>query len=442
MLVELINNLQKPLPGDVGLLLRESFFCGREDSGVLVCCPRTGVIGETELRLGLEEPEPEGKCQLQHGRAASCVSYNSCKPFSLMLGNLRKPFPEAVPLIMKEVFLCGSDSSTGISIPKICCPNDALSPGGYVQTTGPATEAPVTTTTTTTQAPVPWYEEHAGYSQLASPDICGRSLVLMRIVGGKNASLGQYPWLANIGYEVSNGDVEFKCGASLIGPRFVMTAAHCVIGLPRSYKFTTVRVGEWDLGKEEDCEEGYCAPPVQDFKPELTTPHPEYNKPKRFQNDIALIKLDRPVIENDYVSPICLPFPPFHPSAPAIGTAAVVAGWGAVDKFARRFSDVLQYVSVPVAESEVCVKKYKAQRVTLGSRQMCAGGVAGEDSCSGDSGSALMLDVINEARPYDPRIVQVGIVSFGPRRCASKGVPAIYTRVQAYMEWLLDTTLL
>ena len=42
----------------------------------------------------------------------------------------------------------------------------------------------------------------------------------------------------------------------------------------------------------------------------------------------------------------------------------------------------------------------------LGAGQMCAGGGAG-DSCAGDSGSALMLELIPEGRQFDPRLVQV-----------------------------------
>ena len=36
---------------DVGLLLRESFFCGVENQGVLTCCPREGIIDKEQARF-------------------------------------------------------------------------------------------------------------------------------------------------------------------------------------------------------------------------------------------------------------------------------------------------------------------------------------------------------------------------------------------------------
>jgi len=436
VLVQLISNLQTPLPEDVGLLLRESFFCGQEDGKVLTCCPLQG-LGEnsTELKPRFGE-EDIGQCELQDGRESKCVAYEECSPFRQMLKNLKKPFPEAVPFLIREVFLCGQDTSAGFPMPRICCPKDATElKEEEIETNNEIEEEEPDKS----DGPLPWYKTHPNKNAIANLDTCGRSFVYERIVGGENASLGQYPWLANIGYTIS-GKVEFKCGGSLIGKQHVLTAAHCVSGLPDSYQFSQVRVGEWILGSNPDCEDkDFCALPPQDFSPLQIIVHPEYNKPSRFRNDIALVKLDRPVAENDFVAPICLPFPEFltEPYPTGLETEPEVAGWGAIDVFARRFSDILQYVHVPFAESDTCAQRYKAMRVTLGDSQLCAGGRKGEDSCGGDSGSALMLEVVGE-REYDPRVTQVGIVSFGPRRCASKGVPAIYTKVASYLQWILD----
>ena len=54
----------------------------------------------------------------------------------------------------------------------------------------------------------------------------------------------------------------------------------------------------------------------------------------------------------------------------------------------------------------------------------------GKDSCQGDSGGPLVYRAFSD----DPW-TQVGIVSFGTGRCGA-GFPAVYTKVEAYMDWV------
>ena len=46
-LASLVGNLRAPLPRDVALLLRDSFFCSGTGSSVQVCCPVEGKKGYT-----------------------------------------------------------------------------------------------------------------------------------------------------------------------------------------------------------------------------------------------------------------------------------------------------------------------------------------------------------------------------------------------------------
>ena len=67
---------------------------------------------------------------------------------------------------------------------------------------------------------------------------------------------------------------------------------------------TKIRVGEHKISNEgRDCDNNSpphqtCNLGVQDFDVERILWHPEYNSPNIFQNDIAIVKLDRKVSRN------------------------------------------------------------------------------------------------------------------------------------------------
>lgn len=118
-----------------------------------------------------------------------------------------------------------------------------------------------------------------------------------------------------------------------------------------------------------------------------------------------------------------MPFPPTRPHRPGPLPAA---GYN---------SRELLKVAVPIVPGAKCVDLYKSEVRIVPATQMCAGGTKEGDSCNGDSGGPLKYAGTGVAG--DPRYVQYGIVSFGPRRCGSEGMPGVYTRVGYYMQWIL-----
>ena len=426
----LIGNLQKPLPRDVALLIRESFFCGNNAGRVFVCCPVDGLVTPA--------PEPviedRNECELQNDIPATCVLFNKCSPFVEMMANLRKPLPPAVPSIVRSSYLCGVQEENGRKFPKICCPSEAL--GDIAPPAPPPKEEK--------EMVMNRYGNHPARHLLSQEDTCGNALG-KRIVGGQDADLGQYPWLVNLGYkQKGRPGTLYKCGGTLIGARYVLTAAHCVTQLPRSFSLASIRVGEHDLKSDDDCsDDGFCCPAPQDFDVEEVIFHESYGKPKPFQNDIAVIKLSKDVIVNDCASPVCLPF---NDDSEVYDTnrfggeevETSVAGWGATTGTGRNPATTLQYLVVNVTDSQDCKSIYAERGGVLTPKQICAGGTPGKDSCVGDSGSGLMRDLLLPDAHF-PKSYLIGVVSFGPRMCGTKGVPGVYTRVNSYLDWILDT---
>ena len=70
----------------------------------------------------------------------------------------------------------------------------------------------------------------------------------------------------------------------------------CVIRNPASYKIV---VGDHNRNTNEGTEE--------EVEAQRIISHPSYNRPSPINNDIALIKLSRPVKLSQRVNPICLP---------------------------------------------------------------------------------------------------------------------------------------
>ena len=62
-----------------------------------------------------------------------------------------------------------------------------------------------------------------------------------RIIGGEKADDHEFPFAAALIREYSSGDWQF-CGGSVISDRYILTAAHCVVGITGLARYK-VRVG-------------------------------------------------------------------------------------------------------------------------------------------------------------------------------------------------------
>lgn len=234
-----------------------------------------------------------------------------------------------------------------------------------------------------------------------------------KITGGRPADPGEWPWMAAL---LSRGPDKAFCGGVLITDRHVLTAAHCVHNHRREELY--VRLGEYDFKRYDETR-------ARDFTVMEIREHEEYDM-KTYENDIAILKTGRPTMFTSYVWPICMP--PLGESWE--GYNSIIIGWGSMF-FGGPHSHTLMEVSVPVWNQQQCDRSFVHR---IPDTVLCAGAFeGGRDSCQGDSGSPLMVQLPNE------RWVVVGIVSWGVR-CGEPNYPGVYTRVGSYVNWIIENS--
>lgn len=347
------------------------------------------LLGLASSGFALSENDP---CTNPAGKSGKCIFFRECEP-------IMKIYGKAIVTQEESAFIdaskCGRRAD---GKPLVCC-------------------AGITSRGQTTSAP-----------SLPKAPHCGASLG-DRIFGGQPTLLDEHPWTALIEYSKPNGRTGFHCGGSLINSRYVVTAAHCIEAIPRSWKVIGVRLGEWDLKKEHDClEDGDCSDAPVNLGVEKIIVHEDYDPQSKAQyNDIALIRFTRDVSMTAFISPVCLPIDNAARSRNIVGTKGVATGWGKTENATA--SNLKLKVELEFKDQKSCSTAYRPSGITIRDTQLCAGGVRGQDTCSGDSGGPLTK--LATANNY-----LYGIVSFGPSKCGTKDVPGVYTSVAQYIDWI------
>jgi secreted trypsin-like serine protease len=238
------------------------------------------------------------------------------------------------------------------------------------------------------------------------------------IINGQNATIAEFPSLAFI--VRSEGDSALSCTGTVISPRLVLTAAHCIEDLDRGgiaapSRFTVV-TGLANPYRSSEAERLDVA---------ATHVFPQYN-PGTGRGDAGLLVLASPTS----APPIALATAADAPLY-AGGATVSLAGWGLTRFSTRSSSQVLQATSAVVENPTTCKGRTQPYQSTYSpAAQMCTSSPPGlrTGGCFGDSGGPAI------AQRADGSVVEIGVISTGGPGCSTK-VPNVFTRADLVSTW-------
>uniref|UniRef100_A0A1B0BPW0 Lectizyme n=1 Tax=Glossina palpalis gambiensis TaxID=67801 RepID=A0A1B0BPW0_9MUSC len=228
-----------------------------------------------------------------------------------------------------------------------------------------------------------------------------------RIVGGRNAIPGQFPYAVSLRY--NNVHI---CGGSIISANYILTAAHCVTTeidgevFDTASRWLSIRAGSLHVGT------GGVVVPVSEH-----TKFPSY-----FGNlgDIAVVRLAQSLNFTEQIRPINL-----AQAEPPNFVSIASAGWGRLSEDGPR-PEILQYTSMISLSHNVCnilnPLVDESFLCLLPSRRNTNG------VCNGDSGGPAV---------YNDRLV--GVANYISESCGAPH-PDVFANVAHYANWIRENS--
>uniref|UniRef100_A0AC34G6S2 Peptidase S1 domain-containing protein n=1 Tax=Panagrolaimus sp. ES5 TaxID=591445 RepID=A0AC34G6S2_9BILA len=226
-----------------------------------------------------------------------------------------------------------------------------------------------------------------------------------RIIGGQALKDGAFPWIVYISI-IHDGGKTGGCTGTVISPNYILTAKHCTAF--ESLESIEIFYGSSNRRRmvSQKFSAAFNSPGLDDVG-----------------EDIALIKLQTPIVYSENVNPICLS----RNLRPKIGDKTIVAGFGYVfnevlngakegDEVEEtgmnvNTPDELNAVKVDIVEDNICTCHCNVpEEIAVGiqsDKEICAGGLQ-EGTMEGDSGGPLMILDKNSNLWY-----QVGVTARG-----------------------------
>ncbi|XP_045505830.1 phenoloxidase-activating factor 2-like isoform X2 [Colias croceus] len=246
-----------------------------------------------------------------------------------------------------------------------------------------------------------------------------------------HAGFREYPWMiAVLRKSTSSENFEindYVAGGTLIHPSVVMTAAHRI--LKQKANEVKCRAGEWDIKSTNEVFDH------QERNVKNITIHETFSF-KVAHNNIALLILEQPfdLTNSPHIGIACL-----GQHMPPVGTTCISMGWH--NHVVGNTNPVtLKKVQLPIYDKQKCQtelsKLHHLRHWQIHDSIMCAGGMEGEDTCTGDGGSPIVCEIQSEP---ELRYAVFGIHAFRIRCGIKDSLPGLNTDVTYEYDWIKST---
>ncbi|XP_033170213.1 serine protease SP24D [Drosophila mauritiana] len=223
-----------------------------------------------------------------------------------------------------------------------------------------------------------------------------------RVVGGEDAVKNQFPHQVSLRNTGSH-----SCGGSILTRTYILTAAHCVSNEDANHVITPIAAERFTIraGSNDRFSGGVLVQVAE------VIVHEEYGN---FLNDVALLRLETPLILSASIQPIDLP----TADTPA-DVDVVISGWGRI-KHQGDLPRYLQYNTLKSITRQQC-----EELIDFGFEgELCLLHKVDNGACNGDSGGPAI---------YNNQLV--GVAGFVVDGCGSS-YPDGYARVFYFKDWI------